>query len=84
MGYHGCMGFLIKFLIYQLGNSKFPWGLAVYGFSELWVIREFTVLCKGVIYTIGRPNIQLYMREYTQEMINLMYRAQCRAQIVRI
>jgi hypothetical protein len=36
------------------------------------------LLCKGVIYTIRGPNIQLYMKEYTQEMINLMYGAQFR------
>jgi len=47
-------------------------------------LRYTRLLCKGIIYTIRGPNIQLYMREYTREMINLMYGAQRRVRIVRI
>jgi hypothetical protein len=47
-------------------------------------LRYIRLLCKGVIYTIRGPNIQLYMREYTLETINLMYGAQSRVQIMRI
>ena len=63
-------------------------------FASIYWVFEFQLslgglgytrlLCKGVIYTIRGPNIQLYMREYIQEIIYLMYGAQHRVRIVRI
>ena len=54
-------------------------------FNYLWGGLRYTkLLCKGVIYTIAGPNIQLHMREYTRKMINLMYGAQRRVHIIHI
>jgi hypothetical protein len=42
------------------------------------------LLHKGVIYIVGGPSIQTYMTKYIQEMIYLMYGAECRVPMVRI
>ena len=46
MGYGllGSMGCGFKFPAYQLGGSKVLWVMGEYGLSELWVMRELTVL----------------------------------------
>jgi hypothetical protein len=44
MGYDECMGYGPCFPAYQVGNTKWLWGIMEYGFSELWFIRESTVL----------------------------------------
>jgi len=44
MGYDRCMGYGPCFPAYQVGNTKTLWGIAEYGFSGIWFIRESTVV----------------------------------------
>jgi hypothetical protein len=44
MGYCGCMGYGTHFSANQLGRPKKVWGIKEYGFLELWVTRESTVV----------------------------------------
>jgi hypothetical protein len=44
MGYEGVMGYGSQIPANHLGNSKILWGFREYGFWEVWVKREATVL----------------------------------------
>ena len=48
MGYYGYMGYGMHFSANQLGGPKKIWGIREYGLSELWVMRELTVLTTGL------------------------------------
>ena len=42
MGFQGVMG--VQFPAYQIGGSKMLWDKKGYGLSEVWVMRESTVV----------------------------------------
>ena len=46
MGYGvlGSMGYGFEFPAYRLGGSEILWVMGEYGLSELWVMRELTLL----------------------------------------
>jgi hypothetical protein len=56
MGYRGCMGYGMHFSANRLGGPKNVWGIREYGLSELWVMRESTVVPKNHIKSCARPN----------------------------
>ncbi len=53
MGYDRCMGYGPCFPAYQVGNTKTLWGIAEYGFSGIWFIRESTVVVQKTGPTVN-------------------------------